>query len=184
MNTKKLFMLLAAVLLGSVSAFAQSGNEEPLDGDANGDGVVNMADVTYVLNIIKMNAKQQQGNETIYYYYAGKSIPTEPVNPEENIKTDTGDGRQEPGWYKMGTTLPHTFVKSFRGDSAGQWYVVLPTEGYYRDTDSQFSGAGLYEQIGTIFIKGISYTLFKTTSTSANTTVYMASLKVTEIVER
>ena len=45
MKTKKFFLLLAAVLLGSVSAMAQSGNNNPLKGDVNEDGVVDVADV-------------------------------------------------------------------------------------------------------------------------------------------
>ena len=54
MNTKKLIMLLAAVLLSSVSAFAQSGNNEPLKGDVNEDGTVDLVrDVFHTLLKIK-----------------------------------------------------------------------------------------------------------------------------------
>ena len=67
MNTKKLFMLLAAVLLSSASAMAQSGNNEPLKGDVNGDGVVNVADIAAVIAIIKNNAAPQ----STYYWYVG-----------------------------------------------------------------------------------------------------------------
>ena len=72
MNTKKLFMLLAAVLLSSVSAFAQSGNNEPLKGDVNEDGVVDVADIAAVIAIIKNNAAPQ----TTYYWYVGIEKPT------------------------------------------------------------------------------------------------------------
>ena len=73
MNTKKFFMLLAAVLLGSVSAMAQSGNNEPLKGDVNGDGKVDVGDITAVIKIMKENATQP----TTYYWYVG----TTAVNP-------------------------------------------------------------------------------------------------------
>ena len=50
---QKFLMLLAAVLLGSASAFAQSGNNEPLKGDVNGDGKVDVADIVAIIEIIK-----------------------------------------------------------------------------------------------------------------------------------
>ena len=67
MNTKKLFLLLAAVLLSSVSAFAQSGNNEPLKGDVNGDEVVDVADIVAIIDIIKNPAQPQK----TYYWYVG-----------------------------------------------------------------------------------------------------------------
>ena len=69
MNTKKLFMLLAAMLLGSVSAFAQSGNNEPLKGDVNEDGTVDVADIVDVIKILK-DAGGAVG-ERMGYWYAG-----------------------------------------------------------------------------------------------------------------
>ena len=63
---QKLFMLLAVILLGSASAFAQSGSETPIKVDVNGDGVVDIADIAAVIDIIKNN----QG-PTIYYWYVG-----------------------------------------------------------------------------------------------------------------
>ena len=69
MNTKKLFMLLAAVLLSSVSAIAQSGNNEPLKGDVNEDGTVDVADLVNVIKIMK-DAGGAVG-EKMCYWYAG-----------------------------------------------------------------------------------------------------------------
>ncbi len=69
MNTKKLFMLLAAVLLSSVSAMAQSGNNEPLKGDVNEDGTVDVADLVNVIKIMK-DAAGAVG-EKMCYWYAG-----------------------------------------------------------------------------------------------------------------
>lgn len=67
MNTKKLFMLLAAVLLGSVSAMAQSGNNEPLKGDVNEDGTVDVADIVDVIKILK-DAGGAVGEKMCYWY--------------------------------------------------------------------------------------------------------------------
>lgn len=65
---QKFFMLLAAVLLGSASAFAQSGNNEPLKGDVNGDGVVDVADIVAVIDVM---AKGEAD-----YFYFGTKQPT------------------------------------------------------------------------------------------------------------
>ena len=80
MNTKKLFLLLAAVLLSSVSAFAQSGNNEPLKGDVNGDEVVDVADIVAIIDIIKNNGEPQ----VTYYWYVGTTKPTASTNPESD----------------------------------------------------------------------------------------------------
>ena len=65
---QKILMLLAAVLLGSASAFAQSGNSESLKGDVNGDGRVDVADITAVVDIVM---KGEAG-----YFYLGTTQPT------------------------------------------------------------------------------------------------------------
>ena len=68
MKTKKYFMLLAAVLL-SASAMAQSGNNEPLNGDVNGDGTVDVADMVGVIKIMKDGGGAV--GEKHAYWYAG-----------------------------------------------------------------------------------------------------------------
>lgn len=73
---QKLLTLLAAVLLGSISAFAQ--NTNPVKGDVNEDGTVDVADITAVIKIMKENATPQ----TTYYWYIGTTQPT-----VENYKT-------------------------------------------------------------------------------------------------
>lgn len=61
MKTKLLIML--AAMLMSASAFAQSENNEPLKGDVNGDGKVDVADINAVISIMK---KGEAG-----YFYLG-----------------------------------------------------------------------------------------------------------------
>lgn len=65
MKTRFFFLLLAAVLLGSVSVKAQS--ETPLKGDVNGDGKVDVADIVAILEIIKKNSSTP--GETILLVY-------------------------------------------------------------------------------------------------------------------
>lgn len=67
MNTKKLFMLLAAMLLGSLGTFAQYsyiGLTVPIKGDVSGDGIVDVADITAIIKIIK----DKEGVEPLPYY--------------------------------------------------------------------------------------------------------------------
>ena len=66
MKTKKFLMLLAAVLLSCASAMAQN---SPLKGDVNGDGTVDVADLTAIIKIMK-DAGGAVG-EKMYYWYAG-----------------------------------------------------------------------------------------------------------------
>ncbi len=74
MKTKKLFMLLAVVLLSSASAFAQE--SETLKGDVNEDGVVDVADINAVIEIMKAGGGTVE--PTTYYF----SIGTTPVTAD------------------------------------------------------------------------------------------------------
>ena len=69
------FMLLAAVLLSSASAFAQNGNNESQMGDVNGDGRVDIVDVTTVIDIY-LNTVPDAPQTTTYYFYVGTTKPT------------------------------------------------------------------------------------------------------------
>lgn len=73
MKTKKLF-LMAAMLLTSMCAFAQSESNEPLKGDVNGDGKVDVADITAIVAIIMKNGGQE---ETTYWFSAGTTPITQ-----------------------------------------------------------------------------------------------------------
>lgn len=74
---QKIFMLLTAVLVSSVSVFAQSGNIVKLKGDVNGDGKVDVADIANVIDIMA-------GGEPGYFYF-GTTKPT-----TENYKSLPG----------------------------------------------------------------------------------------------
>lgn len=64
---QKLLTLLAAVLLGSISAFAQ--NTNPVKGDVNEDGTVDVADLVNVIKIMKEGGGAV--GEKMCYWYAG-----------------------------------------------------------------------------------------------------------------
>lgn len=80
MKTKTIFML-AAMLLMSMGAFAQSGNNTPAKGDVNNDGTVDVADIVAVIDIMKNGG----GTATVGYFYLGTTEPT-----AENYKTLPG----------------------------------------------------------------------------------------------
>lgn len=70
MKTKKFLMLLAAVLLSCASAMAQN---SPLKGDVNGDGTVDVADLTAIIKIMK-DAGGAVGEKMCYWYAGTKQV--------------------------------------------------------------------------------------------------------------
>ena len=79
-------MLLAVVLLSCVSAFAQSGNNEPLKGDVNEDGKVDVADIVAVINIMKNGGGTTDGK---LYFSVGTTAPTASNYTTANNATTT-----------------------------------------------------------------------------------------------
>ena len=121
MNHKLLF-LLAAMLLMSVSAFAQS--DEPLRGDVNGDGKVDVADITAIIAIIKNNTQP----ETTYYWYVGTSKPTTLNGSVNNAETDK--------WTSLGSNKPsQIYIESASDYTYPNWYVAIPTSFNFQPYD-------------------------------------------------
>ena len=133
---KRLFMTFAAMLLMSVGAFAQS--NEPVKGDVNEDGVVDVADIAALIAIIKANAEPQ----TIYYWYVGIVPPTDPNNEEQNsglnkwtVLPDNqafvdvyalDDDLIEHTWY-LAAPASRQFVTSYNGTQVGGWTTSSTT---------------------------------------------------------
>ncbi|MBQ9169273.1 MAG: hypothetical protein IJ148_00410 [Bacteroidaceae bacterium] len=167
MNTKKLFMLLAAVLLGSVSAFAQSGNNEPLKGDVNGDGVVDVADIAAVIAIIKNNAAPQ----TTYYYYAGWTLPTASnVDAIINETYPAGYGVSNSNTAGKKTTSKSTmdYLSNtlYNANEKINYYVLVPTgHGIYDSLNNNVSNSAFTSQ-GNITVGNQIHTIYKSTDTS------------------
>ena len=131
MNTKKFFMLLAAVLLGSASAMAQSGNNEPLKGDVNGDGKVDVGDITAVIKIMKENATQP----TTYYWYVGPEQPTADNYTSLGEKvTEYNSSYQYTHNVNVNTSRAYILIHNSKSvvsviDNSTQWPVTV-TENY------------------------------------------------------
>jgi len=111
-------MLLAAMLL-SASAFAQSDNNEPLKGDVNGDGKVDVADINEIIKIMK-EAGGTAG-ETVYKWYLGTVQPTAVDNPSTWRISNSDAG------FNVTVTLPAGFT----------WFAYPDTWSYTaKDSDN------------------------------------------------
>ena len=108
MKTK--FMMLLAAMLLSVSAFAQSGNNEPLKGDVNGDGTVDVADIAAIIEIMKNGGGT--GEQTTYYFSVGTTAPT-----ASNYTTANG----------ATTNIPATKEFTNNSGSKSLVYVLVPS---------------------------------------------------------
>ena len=134
---QKILMLLAAVLLSSVNAFAQSGDSESLKGDVNGDGIVDVADIAAIIDIMANGGGTVE--ETAYYYYAGWTLPT--ADNVETIITETyptssSDSTQHAAGKK--TTSKSSFslatVNLYYSVAKTNYYVLVPENHAIYDT--------------------------------------------------
>ena len=147
---------MATMLLASVCAFAQSGNNEPLRGDVNGDGKVNIADVTELVNII-LN-KTTPTPQVTYYWYVGQTMPESMASAPTVDDTNFTNNK----WHTVGTTLSN-IGKLVTGGTAGQtWYVAVPKNKYQPTADDLVTPDTSWSDIGTIQIAGTDYTVFDT----------------------
>lgn len=131
-------MNFAAMLLVSVSAFAQSGNNEPLKGDVNEDGVVDVADIAAVIAIIKNNAAPQ----TTYYWYVGATQPT--ALPTNDSQLATG---LDAGWRKIGNTKPSAGTVIFDGTTQDEINIASTKVTQYFAINSDVT-IGSYDSTG------------------------------------
>lgn len=163
----KFFMLLAAVLL-SASAFAQSSNNGTLKGDVNGDGVVDVADINAIIQIMKDGGGT--GEETKYYWYAGQ---VQPQDMSSNPPVDDTNFTVNK-WHTLGTAT--TIAKTITGGTRGNdWYVAVPTSINLKPTATDLTTPDTsWDNLGTITISGISYTVWRTNGTGSRSAVYMA----------
>lgn len=172
---KKILSLLAAFfMLFGTSAMAQV--DSTLEGDVNGDGVVDIADITAVIAIIKQNA---EANPT-YYWYAGQTKPTSMSSypTQDEITSGTSDRDFKPNtWHPLAedaTSIAHTIVG---GTSGNEWYVAVPTSFGFKPTASDLTTPdNAWEIDSTISINSIEYTIWRPGSTGTRRAVYMAKI--------
>lgn len=115
-------------MLVGISAQAQTGNQTPasaentdLEGDVNHDGKVDVADVTYIVNLIMKN--KSEAKDGTYYWYIGAENPS--------VISDIQSDNTVAGWHEIGESLDGfniTFNNAnlIEFDEKTQYYVVIP----------------------------------------------------------
>ena len=164
------FMLLAAVLLSSASAFAQSGNNESLMGDVNGDGRVDIVDVTTVIDIY-LNTDPDAPQTTTYYWYVGQTNPSTMTSISPIVTDNTS-----PGWRKIEDDLSTYGPSKKLWDSSNTiglgskttWYLALPSNNIKVYSAGIDLTNDLLTSNGTKVINGITYYLYTSKGTTRN----------------
>ena len=157
---KKILSLLAAFfMLFGTSAMAQV--DSTLEGDVNGDGVVDIADITAVIAIIKQNA---EANPT-YYWYVGQENPANMTSISPIVSDNSS-----PGWRLIGTSIPTYSASKMlwegsvnpikTGTTKQIIYVAIPNSTIkLRDGDGNV--VDNYTNIATKEINGVKYYIYQ-----------------------
>ena len=161
----KLLIMLAAMLL-SASAFAQSENNEPLKGDVNGDGKVDVADINEIIKIMKEAGGTAEPNT--YYWYVGQTDPST-MTSISPIVTDNSS----PGWRKINDDLStYGPSKKIWDDQIGDinfearnyYYVAIPnnSSAIIRDgLGNDGTTVDICTRQPNVSINGIEYKVYK-----------------------
>ena len=161
---KKTFLLLF-VMLCSIGTYAQ-GNT-PIKGDVNGDGVVDVADINAIIEIMR-NGGGTAVDNSAYFFYVGLEKPTSASNPAANLV-----GAGQPGWHLIGSSLdgiskntpaqssdPIILDPTYSSDDGIDFYIVIPQElNIYDDLANKLNN--IYTDMGTVEIGGHTYKVFK-----------------------
>ena len=168
MKKKLLFVLATFFMLFGTSAMAQV--DSTLEGDVNEDGVVDVADIAAVIQIMK----EAQG--TTYYWYLGWDNNDWYGNPE--LVTSTN------GWNETSTNaMPTTYNKttgepySLKGTQADTYLVLIipenwPIPAIYNSGKDGTYGMGI-EDAKSITINGVKYKLYGSYGTTGDPKCYI-----------
>ena len=152
---QKILMLLAAVLLGCASAFAQSETIDPSKGDVNGDGVVDVADVNAIIGIMKDGGGTVDGKQ---YWYIGVSDPYNftTIGQKNDSNLDV--------WFNITSTNRGSVSDEINWDTH-YWYVAAPSSWnatiYDFTNSATLIGVTFSATTRTKTIGGVEYTIWK-----------------------
>lgn len=167
---KRFLLTFAAMLLVSIGAFAQS--KTPLKGDVNEDGVVDVADITAIIAIMKNGGGT--GEETKYYWYVGHENP---MNMTSITPLPSNDASEGAGWRTIGTTLP-TYTKNdplwgnmygtiSTASSKSTQYMALPSIDIKSRNDitgEDITSDG-WNNVGTKILNNVTYIVYSSVNT-------------------
>ena len=145
----RIMTMLAALLLISISAFAQSGNNEPLKGDVNGDGTVDVADIAAIIEIMKNGGGT--GEQTTYYFSVGTTAPT-----ASNYTTVNG----------ATTTIPTTETYWNNSGAKASIYILVPSNKTITIVDASIQSPIAFSEDTSVTIT--NHKVYKTTGRIAN----------------
>ena len=166
----KKILFLFVVMLGTLGAYAQS-STTPIKGDVNEDGVVDVADIVAIIDII-MKGGGTSAIYGYYYWYIGTTDPTTMTDISPIITNDIpdSDGRWSPGWRLIGSSLPAYSLSNMLWDGAtnnilfgsrNYYYLALPSSAlkvYNSGGDNEMEGC---TSLGTKTINGVTYYIYK-----------------------
>ena len=126
--------------------------------------------VIYKTQVMDASSTVTLKKETVYYWYAGQTQPTsltsDPTVDDENFTNNK--------WHTLGTAT--TIAERITGGTDGlDWYVVVPTAVGLKPTATDLSTPNpIWDNIGTITVNNVSYTVWRTNSRNARASICMA----------
>jgi hypothetical protein len=170
MKAKILIALAALLMLGSVSLNAQevgnSSNSESttqLEGDLNHDNKVDVADVTYLVNLIMKN---KDGGDSYFWYLSNEAL-TEDNTPHDIQEQDAQDHK---GWRYLDPNTSSLRTPYVETDNGGQahWCIATPVSlGFNTITNNTGINVTSAFNHSTITVNNVEYDVWILTSTSS-----------------
>lgn len=169
MMTKLITTLTALLMLVGISAQAQTGNQTPtraesteLEGDLNHDGKVDVADVTYLVNIILKN-KPLEG----CFWYLSNEALTEDNAPHDPAAQDAQDHK---GWRELDPNTTRLEIPYVEMDDHSQvyWYFATPASlGFNTIVNrSNIDVTGGFNKLSNVTVNGVEYDVWSMDDTS------------------
>ena len=162
MKTKLIITLTALLMLVGINAQAQVSSQTTtraesteLEGDLNHDGKVNVADVTYLVDLI-----MKQSTSGYYWYFGVGNLTTDNIPNSNNIYTYDNQGL---GWYALDTSVNsfETPLSKLNNDRL-PWIIALPVASGFNQLKDGLGPVDDYTwQTSYITINGIQYIVFK-----------------------
>ena len=156
MKSKLIITLTALLMLGGISAMAQGSFPK---GDINEDGVVNVADIVALANII-MNGEEPSGG-TKYYWYAGPDMLTSETVPGSGTvypMTTTADSQT--GWHIIEGEPTSIETGDLANPEKINWVLAVPTALNLTHLSNGDDITDLYDITTVTCADGVQYRVF------------------------